>query len=66
MAMIETLEAALGKKAEKNYLPIQPGDVPATYADVDDLMSDVGFKPQTPLEVGIGNFVDWYRDYYGT
>lgn len=64
MDMIETLEEALGKKAEKNFLPIQPGDVPATYADVDDLMRDVDFKPQTPLKVGIGHFVNWYREYY--
>lgn len=64
MHMIETIERALGKKAQKNMLPIQPGDVPATYADVDDLMRDVGFRPGTPLEVGVGNFVQWYRSYY--
>lgn len=45
-------------------LPIQPGDVPATYADVDELIKDVGFKPLTPIEVGIKKFVDWYIDYY--
>jgi len=65
MEMIETLEEALGRKAEKNFLPIQPGDVPATFADVDDLIRDVGFKPQTPLKTGIGRFVEWYRGYYG-
>jgi len=51
--MIAALEDALGKKAERNLKPIQPGDVPATYADVDDLVNDVGFKPETPIEVGI-------------
>jgi UDP-glucuronate 4-epimerase len=64
MHMIATLEACLGKSAEKNMLPMQPGDVPATYADVDDLVRDVGFKPATPIEVGIRRFVDWYRSYY--
>ena len=62
---IETLERCLGKKAEKNLLPIQAGDVPSTYADVDDLMRDVGFRPATPIEDGIRSFVSWYRDYYG-
>ncbi len=61
---IEVLEKALGKKAEKNLLPIQPGDVPATYADIDDLTKDVGFKPSTPIEVGISRFVEWYREFY--
>jgi UDP-glucuronate 4-epimerase len=61
---IEILEHCLGKEAQKNYLPLQPGDVPATYADVDDLTKAVGFKPDTPLEKGIENFVDWYRSYY--
>lgn len=65
LTFIEILESCLGKKAKKNLLPIQPGDVPATYADVDDLMRDVGFKPSTPLEVGIGRFVEWYKGYYG-
>jgi len=54
----------LGKKAEKNLMPIQDGDVPATYADVEDLMNDVGFKPETSIQEGIKNFVDWYREYY--
>ncbi len=62
--MIAALEDALGKKAERNLKPIQPGDVPATYADVDDLIKDVGFKPETPIEVGIEKFVAWYKDYY--
>jgi UDP-glucuronate 4-epimerase len=64
MHLIETLESALGKKAEKRMLPMQPGDVPATYADVADLVRDVGFKPATPIEVGVKRFVDWYRGYY--
>ncbi|MHB0999814.1 MAG: NAD-dependent epimerase/dehydratase family protein, partial [Armatimonadota bacterium] len=61
---IETLEKCLGMKAQKNLLPLQPGDVPATYADVDALIRDVGFKPDTPIETGIARFVDWYKDYY--
>ncbi len=64
MYLIETLEGALGKKAEKNLLSIQPGDVPATYADVDALIADVGFKPATPIEEGVRRFVEWYRGYY--
>lgn len=62
--LIGTLERALGRTAEKRLLPMQPGDVPATYADVDALMQDVGFAPTTPLETGIAHFVAWYRDYY--
>ncbi|EPR44011.1 NAD-dependent epimerase/dehydratase [Desulfovibrio sp. X2] len=61
---IEVLENALGKKATRNYMDMQPGDVPATYANVDDLIEDVGFKPNTPIEKGIEKFVEWYRDYY--
>ena len=61
---IEILEDCLGKKAEKNLLPLQPGDVPDTYANVDALVQDVGYKPATPIEQGIANFVEWYRDYY--
>ncbi len=61
---IEVLENKLGKKAVKNFLPLQPGDVPETFADVDDLMNDVGFKPSTSIEEGIGKFVDWYVEYY--
>jgi UDP-glucuronate 4-epimerase len=62
---IEVLEDCIGRKAKKNLLPIQPGDVPATYADVDDLSRDVGFKPSTKIEDGIEKFVAWYRNYYG-
>jgi UDP-glucuronate 4-epimerase len=62
---IETLEAALGRTADKRMMPLQPGDVPATYADVDDLQRDVGFAPATPLRDGIARFVQWYRGYYG-
>ena len=61
---IEVLEKALGKKAEKKLMPLQPGDVPATYADIDDLTHDVGFKPTTSIEVGIPRFVKWYREFY--
>ena len=64
LSFIEVLEKALGKKANKELLPLQPGDVPATYADVDDLMGDVGFKPKTSIQEGIGKFVEWYRGYY--
>jgi UDP-glucuronate 4-epimerase len=64
MHLIETLEQALGRVAEKNYMPIQPGDVPATWANVDDLSVDVGFRPETPIEVGVQKFVDWYLEYY--
>jgi UDP-glucuronate 4-epimerase len=62
---IETLEAALGRKAVRNLLPMQPGDVPATYADIDDLERAVGFRPSTALEEGIARYVAWYREYYG-
>ena len=58
------LEKALGKTAEKNLLPMQPGDLPATCAEVDDLIHHVAFKPDTTIEVGIPRFVDWYRAYY--
>jgi UDP-glucuronate 4-epimerase len=61
---ISILENCLGKTAEKNMLPMQAGDVPATYADVDDLMRDVGFQPATAIDEGIANFVRWYREYY--
>jgi len=64
MKFIEILEDNLEKKAKKNLLPIQPGDVPATYADVDDLVEEVGFKPSTPIEEGVEKFVGWYREYY--
>jgi len=64
LTFIETIEKCLGKTAEKNFLPLQAGDVPATYADVDDLMNDVGFKPATPIGEGVARFVQWYREYY--
>ena len=64
MRYIEVLEDCLGKKAKKNFLPMQDGDVPATYANVDDLVREIDFKPQTTIEDGIKNFVDWYRGYY--
>jgi UDP-glucuronate 4-epimerase len=61
---VEILETNLGRQTQKNMLPMQQGDVPVTYANVDDLMNDVGFKPSTPLEEGIKKFVEWYRWYY--
>jgi UDP-glucuronate 4-epimerase len=64
MRYIELIEQALGRKAEKNLLPLQPGDVPDTYADVDDLARDVGYRPTTPVEVGVKRFVEWYLDFY--
>jgi UDP-glucuronate 4-epimerase len=65
MRYIEVLEQCLGKKAILDLLPMQPGDVPATYADTQDLERDVGFKPNTPIEVGVARFVAWYKEYYG-
>lgn len=64
MTYIEALEAALGKKAELDLLPLQPGDVPGTYADASMLDAAVGYKPSTPVDVGVQNFVDWYLDYF--
>jgi UDP-glucuronate 4-epimerase len=64
LRLIEVLEDCLGKKAIKQLLPMQPGDVKATYADVDDLVQDVDFAPRTPIEVGVERFVRWYRDFY--
>jgi len=61
---ITVLENALGQKAIRNYMDIQPGDVPATYANIDDLIRDVGFKPSTTIEDGIERFIAWYKDYY--
>ncbi len=63
--MIDTLEAALGQKAIREYGPMQPGDVRATAADVADLESAVGYQPSTPVDEGIARFVAWYRAYYG-
>ena len=65
MRYIEVIEECLGRSAEKNLLPMQPGDVPDTWADTEDLASDVGYQPSTPIEVGVRNFVDWYLDFYG-
>lgn len=61
---IDIIEAKVGRKAERKLLPLQDGDVPETYADVEDLRRDAGFKPETPIEVGIGKFIEWYRGYY--
>ncbi len=65
MRYIEVLEKCLGITAEKHFMPLQPGDVPATYADIDDLARDFGFHPGTPIEEGIARFVQWYREYFG-
>ena len=64
MHYVEVLEQCLGRKAEKNLLPLQPGDVPDTYADVSDLVADTGYRPSTTVEEGVRRFVDWYVDYY--
>jgi len=64
MRYIEVIEQCLGRKAHKNMLPLQLGDVPETFADVDDLVRDVGYRPATPIEVGVKNFVDWFCQYY--
>jgi len=63
MEFIETLEKKLGKKAKKEFLPLQDGDVPETYADIDDLVRDFGFKPNTTIDEGIEKFVEWFRRY---
>ena len=59
------LEQCLGRSAQRNLLPLQPGDVPDTYADVEELVRDVGYAPATPVEVGVARFVEWYRGFYG-
>lgn len=64
-AFIQAIEKALGKKARQNLMPMQPGDVQATWADVDDLVEDLGYSPNVSVEEGVGRFVRWYRDYYG-
>jgi UDP-glucuronate 4-epimerase len=64
MRFIELIEECLGKKAEKNLLPLQPGDVPDTWADTEALANDVGYSPSTPIETGVKNFVDWYLEFY--
>jgi UDP-glucuronate 4-epimerase len=63
--LISVLEECLGKKAIKNLLPMQPGDIPLTSADASDLTADTGFTPATAIEIGVGKFVEWYRGYYG-
>ncbi len=65
MRYIEVIEECLGRKAEKNFLPLQLGDVPETCADIEDLAADVGYRPATPVEVGVRRFVDWFCEYYG-
>jgi len=65
LTFIETLEKCLGKQAIKNFMPLQAGDIPDTYADVSELVDDLGYKPNTELEHGINNFVKWYKDFYG-
>ena len=65
MEFIAAIERVLGQKAKKEFLDLQPGDVPATYADVDDLIKDVDFKPGTPIDTGIRRFVEWFKEYYG-
>lgn len=65
MEFVGAIEEALGREAEKRLMPMQPGDVPATWADVDDLMRDTGFRPATPIREGVRRFVAWYREYYG-
>ena len=64
LEVVRLLEEKIGKKAIRELVPMQPGDVPATYADVDDLMRDVDFKPATPIADGIGRFIEWYRSYH--
>ncbi|MBW7942932.1 MAG: capsular biosynthesis protein CpsI, partial [Candidatus Kuenenia stuttgartiensis] len=64
LRFVAILEEYLGKKAVKKMLPMQPGDVPVTYANVDELIKDVGFKPATPIETGLKKFTDWYKWYF--
>jgi UDP-glucuronate 4-epimerase len=63
--VVSLIERVLGRTAQREMLPMQPGDVPETYADVDDLMRDVGFRPATPIAEGIARFIAWYREYHG-
>jgi UDP-glucuronate 4-epimerase len=65
MRYIEVIEQCLGRKAQLNMLPLQLGDVPETFADIDDLVADVGYRPATPIEVGVPRFVEWFCEYYG-
>ena len=62
---IESLESALGRSTTKNLLPMQPGDVPDTYADVEDLVADLGYRASTPIDVGVARFAEWFKSYYG-
>ena len=64
MDYISAIEEALDIKAKKEFLPLQPGDVPDTYADVSDLVNDFGYKPSTSLKEGVYKFIEWYKDYY--
>jgi UDP-glucuronate 4-epimerase len=64
MDFIEAIEQALARKAKKNFLPMQPGDVPATWANVDDLVKDFGYSPNVPIEEGVKRFVEWYVHFY--
>jgi UDP-glucuronate 4-epimerase len=64
MQLIAVLENSLGIEAKKEFLPMQPGDVPATYADIEDLARDIGFEPRTGIEAGVAGFVSWYKEYY--
>jgi len=64
MDYIDSLEKALGKKAKINFLPLQPGDVPDTYANVDNLIKKFNYKPSTSVEEGVSNFIKWYKEYY--
>jgi UDP-glucuronate 4-epimerase len=65
MDFIETIEKVVGKKAKKKLMPMQPGDVPSTYADTTALERDFGYKPKVSVEEGVAKFVEWYRNYYG-
>jgi len=65
MDFIAAIEKTLGREAKKNFLPLQPGEVPSTYADIDALTRDIGFRPKTHLDEGIRRFIEWYRSYYG-
>jgi UDP-glucuronate 4-epimerase len=65
MELIVVIEKCLGKKARKNFLPMQPGEVPETFADIDDLVRDVGYRPSTSIEDGVARFIEWYREYHG-
>lgn len=64
MDFIVAIEKKLGKEAKKNFMPMQPGDVPATWANVDDLIENLAFQPETSIEEGVGKFIDWYREFY--